>query len=103
MHVYGHVHVIQLANRTNYYYSYYHQLLFPSFMCFATSSGNDNPFMSKSVIDLQPSIQASNGEQQMYHPAQKNPTGHAIKISTRNQIIAQRTFIFSILEKRRLC
>lgn len=54
--------------------------------------------MSKSVIDLHPSMQASNGEQQMYQPAQKNPTGQARNISTRNQMIAHRRFILQVIE-----
>ena len=76
----------------------YYQLLFPSIICCATLSGNDNPFIRNSVITLHPLIQASNGEQQTYQPAQKNPTGHAINISTRNQMIAHRTFILSTLD-----
>ena len=47
-----------------------------------------------SVIDLHPLIHASNGEQQTYQPAQKNPTGQAKKINTKNQMITQRAFIF---------
>ena len=85
----------QAVNRS---FQSYYQPFFPSTICFATSSGKDNPFMSKSVIVLHPSMQASNGEQQMYQPAQKNPTGQARNISTRNQMTAQRTFIFQVLE-----
>lgn len=76
----------------------YYQPFFPSTICFATSSGKDTPFISKSVIDLHPSIQASNGEQQTNQPAQKNPTGQARNISTRNQMIAHNTFILPVLQ-----
>ena len=90
--------VRQISQAVNRSFQSYYQPFFPSTICFATSSGKDNPFMSKSVIVLHPSMQASNGEQQMYQPAQKNPTGQAMNISTRNQMTAQRTFIFQVLE-----
>lgn len=66
---------------------------FPSTMCWATSSGNFTPRISSSVKDFMASTQASNGDKQTYHPAQKNPTGHARNHRQRNQMIAHNTFI----------
>ena len=71
-----------------------YQLVLPSTICLATSSGSCTPFMSNSVIPFIASMQASNGDKQTYQPAQKNPTGQARNHRTRNQIIAQRTFMF---------
>ena len=71
-----------------------YQLVLPSTICLATSSGSCTPFMSNSVIPFMASMQASNGDKQTYQPAQKNPTGQARNHRTRNQIIAQRTFMF---------
>ena len=71
-----------------------YQLVLPSTICLATSSGSCTPFMSNSVTPFMASTQASNGDKQTYQPAQKNPTGQARNHRTRNQIIAQRTFMF---------
>ena len=74
-----------------------YQLVLPSTIRLATSSGSCTPFMSNSVIPFIASMQASNGDKQTYQPAQKNPTGQARNHRTRNQIIAQRTFMFFFL------
>lgn len=72
----------------------------PSTMCLATSNGNWTPFISNSVTLLIASIQASNGEKQTYQLAQKKPTGQARNHSTRNQIIAHRTFMVYFVYSR---
>lgn len=56
----------------------------------AIENGKVTPFISKAVRLFIPSIQASNGDRHTYQPAQKNPTGQARKIRTRNHTIAQR-------------
>ena len=56
----------------------------PFTMWFATFSGNATPCISRSVTLFIPVTQASNGTKQTYQPAQKNATGHATKMSTRN-------------------
>jgi len=66
---------------------------FPSTMCWATSSGNFTPRISSSVTVFMASTQASNGDKQTYHPAQKKPTGQARNHRQRNQMIAHKTFI----------
>jgi len=72
-----------------------YQPLFPCAQCWATSRGNLTPLIRSSVIPLQASIQASNGDRHTYHPAQKNPIGQPINRSTISHIIAHRTFMFS--------
>lgn len=72
-----------------------YQPVLPSTICLATSSGSCTPFMSNSVTPFIASMQASNGDKQTYQPEQKNPTGQARNHRTRNQIIAQRTFMLT--------
>ena len=91
-------HCIILDDRSmkHCYYSYNYHPAFPSFMRTATSQGSLTPLNNNSVYCLTGSMQTSNGKQQTYQLAQKDPTGHAKKISAKNQMIAHNTFIFQI-------